>query len=69
MTREEELRFDYLLTAAKLVTLAFRMKDQVGLQAALRSLAEVVAEFEKPDDEDADAVLIEMMLRGHRGES
>ena len=44
---QEELRFDYLLTAAKLVILAFKMNNPEDLQAALRSLAEVVAEFEK----------------------
>ena len=44
---QEELRFDYLMTAAKLVIVAFEMNDPVSLRTTLRSLAEVVAEFEE----------------------
>lgn len=51
---QDELRFDHLLTAAKLVTTAYRMKDWSGMTYVLGDLAAAVDEYEKEPDAEVD---------------
>lgn len=45
--REELRELEPVVTAATLVSVAFRMRDESGLVAALRSLAQAVEELER----------------------
>lgn len=45
--REELRELEPVVTAATLVTVAFRMRDEAGLVAALRGLTQAVDELER----------------------
>lgn len=47
LLREELRELEPVVTAATLVTVAFRMRDEAGLVAALRGLTQAVDELER----------------------